>query len=322
MEDVTEKSALEVRELEVTGLEAWDRFVTASPQGTLFSESLWLKLCGFPFRVFGCYKGEEMVGGAAVFESASRQDTMGLPPLTPFQGVLFRDHSAMKPPGKESLEKKISAALIEALERQYRNLTLAHHYSYEDIRPYYFHTYGQKSEYTAVVRYTHLVDLRDIERTWSNIDDNTRYEIHKAEKRGSTVAESDDFSLFDGMHQRTFERQGVERDIPADLLGRMYKRLQQEKRCQLYLARNAQGAATSGVLAVWDSKRAYYLLGASEPEHRNDGSASLALWTVFRRMAERFPEIDLVGCNSPKRGAFKAGFGGVLKHYFVVSLQR
>jgi len=39
-------------------------------------------------------------------------------------------------------------------------------------------------------------------------------------------------------------------------------------------------------------------------------------------MSERFPEIDLVGCNSLKRAAFNAGFGRTLKHYFVTAPSR
>src|SRR5438874_10994601 len=98
-------SGLEVRELVANEHEAWDRFVAISPQGNIFCETLWLKLCGFPFRIFACYKGAEMVGGVAVFEDALGKNTMGLPPLTPFQGILFRDHGGMKPPARESLEK-------------------------------------------------------------------------------------------------------------------------------------------------------------------------------------------------------------------------
>ncbi len=318
----TPSAGLNVRELEPSELNTWDRFVGQSPQGTIFSESLWLELCAFPFRVLACYKGDDIVGGVAVFEDDSRKSTMGIVPFTPFQGFLFRNNDFMNPPLREKLEKKVSIALIEALERRYRNIILCHHYDFHDIRPFYFHTYGQQREYTVTVRYTSVVDLRDIKRAWSRMDDNTRCEIHKGEKRGNTVRESDDFELFDDIHRRTLERQGIKRDMPTELLARMYARLKQENRCQLFLARDSAGSPTSGCLTIWDNKRAYHWLAGSDPERRNDGSASLTLWSVFQRMSERFQEIDLVGCNSPKRGAFKAGFGGTLRHYFVTALSR
>src|SRR5438105_5115318 len=109
-------TGLTVRELQPAQLSIWDRFVEQSPQGTIFSESLWLEICGLPFRGFACYKGDVIVGGVAVFEDESSKSTMGTVPLTPFQGFLFRDNGFMKPPLREKLEKKVSHALIDALE--------------------------------------------------------------------------------------------------------------------------------------------------------------------------------------------------------------
>lgn len=312
-----------MREFDCSQLPTWDAFVVSSPQGNIFSESVWLTLMGYPFTVYGCFKGHDLVGGTAVLESSAHLRTMESPPLTPFQGFLLRDNSRMKATEAHSLEMRTAAALVEMLEARYDHLTLCHHYTFQDLRCFYFRAFGRPAQYQTMVRCTYVVDLRDVKRTWAALDDKTRYEIRKAMKNGSVVEESSDFDVFDRMHLRTFQRQGVNRDIPAELLRRMYEQLKSCGRCQLYLAKNAQGATTSGAVAIWDNKRAYYILGASEPEHRNDGSASLTLWTMFERMAERgSPEIDLVGCNSPKRGAFKAGFGGALKPYFVVSLDR
>jgi lipid II:glycine glycyltransferase (peptidoglycan interpeptide bridge formation enzyme) len=260
------------------------------------------------------------VGGIAVFEDERENSTMGMVPLTPYQGFLFRNNSFMKPPLKEKLEKKISFALIEALEERYRHITICHHYNFFDVRPFYFHTFGRNAVYNLTARFTSVVDLTDMNRAWSRMEDNAHCEIHKGEKRGNTVEESDDFEVFDRIHRRTFKRQGIERSTPTQLLTHMYAKLKNEKRCQLFLARNLDGNPTSASLEIWDNKRAYHCLAASEPDHRNDGSASLILWTVFQRMSERLSEIDLLGCNSPKRGAFKAGFGGTLKNYFVTSL--
>src|SRR5439155_13277015 len=136
----------------------------------------------------------------------------------------------------------------------------------------YFHTYGQKDEYRVEVRYTSVVDLKDVTQAWSRIDDNTRCEVHKGEKRGNVVEPSDDFELFDSIHQRTLERQGIKRNyITSEQLGRMYAKLKEKKRCQLFLARNSAGSPTSACFTIWDNKRAYHFLAGSNPDHRNDG---------------------------------------------------
>lgn len=314
--------SLAVCELPDTAWSEWDRFVVASPQGTLFSETLWLRLTGVPFRIFGCYKGEELVGGTAVLEGDGGKQALGVFPLTPYQGILFRPYPGAKLGTQHSLEMRITGALLDTLEQRYRDVMVVNHYTFHDVRPFYFRTYGTASEYRATVRYTHVVDLTDLGTTWNAIDDNTHWEIRKAEKGGIMVFPSADFDRFDQIHQHTFDRQGVDRDLSSDWLHKIYEVLNREKRCELFLAFNSQSTATAGVLTVWDSKRAYFLLGGAEPQHRNNGSSSLALWTAFQSLATRLPEIDLEGCNSPRRGSFKAGFGGQLRHYFWLSLYR
>ena len=316
-------AGLQVRELPAQELATWDLLVRESPQGTIFSESLWLQAMRRPFRVFGCWKGEELAGGIAVVEDSSRpRSTSGIPPFTPFLGILVRDAAGMRDTTRESRDREVSFALIRHLHQEYDHLTVPLHYTYRDVRPFYWETFGQPREYVATIRYTYVVDLRDLEATWSRFDDNTRFEVRKAEKRGSSVGASDDICAFEQMYRRTFERQGIDAEDEARQMRCLYDALKPAGRAQIFLAHNAEGAVTSGAVAVWDAKRAYYLLGASEPAYRNDGSASLTLWRMFQSVAARLPEIDLVGCNSPRRGAFKAGFGGLLQPYFVMSIAR
>jgi len=60
------------------------------------------------------------------------------------------------------LEKKVSFAPESTLWSTGIAYHSCHHYNFEDVRPFYFHTYGQESEYTVAVRYTSVVDLSDI----------------------------------------------------------------------------------------------------------------------------------------------------------------
>jgi len=110
--------------------------------------------------------------------------------------------------------------------------------------------------------------------------------------------------------------------VPSELLARMYLKLKEENRCQTFSGAKDGREPTSVGLTF--GTRGEHIIGwlARGTRASQRRSASLTLWTIFQRMSERFPEIDLVGCNSPKRGAFKAGFGGTLKHYFVTSLTR
>ncbi len=314
----------EVRELTPAQFPLWDRFVAASPQGAIYSETLWLRAGLSPFRIFGCYKGDELVGGVAALESADGRDLLPVAPLTPFQGILFRDLRDSKLPARYSLEMQITQALLDVLEKRYRQVNLVHHYAYHDLRPFFFRTFGALDRYEVDVRYTLVVALNDLAAAWSAMDSNTHCEVHKAEKNQVRIEAGGDFECFLDMHRRTFERQGQEVDAPEELIRGLYSALKNQERCRLYLARLPSGQVTSGMLAIWDAKRAYYQMGASEPAYRNNGSASLVLWHAFQDLRTRLNlfELDMVGCNSPRRGAFKTGFGGQLRHYFALRLVR
>jgi len=80
-----------------------------------------------------------------------------------------------------------------------------------------------------------------------------------------------------------------------------------------------------GFCAVYliDSKRAYYLFGSGDPEHQGDAAGTLVHWNAFQLLKNSgISEVDLVGANSPNRGAFKVSFGGRLVPYFDLKLDR
>ena len=46
----------------------WDSFVESSPQGTIFSKSIWLDLFDADYNIWGYYKNNNLLGGTANFE--------------------------------------------------------------------------------------------------------------------------------------------------------------------------------------------------------------------------------------------------------------
>ncbi len=300
----------------------WDEFVNNSPQGTIFSSILWLKMYGEPFKIFGCFKGQELVGGGAVFEDETAKNTKSLVYFTPYQGIIFRDNSFMKIPDKISFEKNITFSLIEELEKNYHEIFLYNHWNFIDVRPFYWHCYGRAGdEYIVTLRYTSLVDLNDISKTYEQFDDDTKYEIRKAEKNAIEIVRGNDsFDAFNKLHEATFNRQGIKRtDYEVKLIKRIYDALYSKRLCKLFFAKTKDGVNSAAAMIINDCKRAYYLFGASDPETRNNGATSLLLWSIFNELhKDGLKEIDLVGVNSPKRGRFKMGFGGLLVPYMLV----
>ena len=82
-------SNYDVRALEEHEHALWDKLVRQSPQGTLFHTPLWLEATGVPFRLYGCFRGDELRAGAAVGIVAPRSAGHPVAALTPYLGLLL-----------------------------------------------------------------------------------------------------------------------------------------------------------------------------------------------------------------------------------------
>lgn len=275
---------------EITDLTYWDEFVEQSPQGTVFSSSKWLRLFG-GYHIYGCYKGGEMLGGAANFDE--------LTPLTPYQGVLVKPQGDMKYATYCSLTNELSEALIPYLPQKFYN-----HWSFQDVRPFKW------QGWTCDIRYTYVVDLTDMDVLWQGLEKQTRYEVNHARKFYD-VWLTPEIRAFDRLYSETFKRKGLERPVNSELIHKLAWNFNPD----IFFAGDADGVASMAVF-LDDSKRAYYILGASGGEGH---TSSLTLWRAFEKLSKiGCKEVEMVGCNDKDIGLFKRGFGGTLTPYYGV----
>jgi len=278
----------EVRE--ITDFSEWDAFVEESPQGTIFSLSKWLKLFDLPFNIYGVYQNNNLIGGMANFDKPA--------PLTPFQGILLKNNPEMKCVSQMSLSNMISKELLSYAPPEFYN-----HYTFPDIRPFKW------AGWSCDIRYTYVVDLTDLEKLWNGLEKQTRYEItHTAKDYLCWL--TPDSGYFDILYSETFKRKGLERPVDSDIIHKLCFNFN----AGIFCSATADSVGSMAVI-IEDSKRAYYILGASEEGH----TSSLTLWTAFQNLAKYgVKEIDLVGANSESIALFKRGFAGKLLPYFGV----
>ena len=256
----------------IADLDLWDALVEQSPQGTIFSTSRWLKLLDAPYQVYGCYQGNNLMGGAAIFDNPQ--------PLTPFQGILIAPIGS-KYTTIMSRHNEVAKALMKKLPNEF-----CCHYEYPDVRPFLW------AGWQAYIRYTYV-----LKPDWGNLEKDLRNEI----RTGIGARRSYDIETFDTLYGETFARKELPRTATTDLILRLFKNIENE----LWMAEDN----SAGALLIKDSKRWYYILGAS----MGGGSASVVWAAVMDKN-----EVDLVGCNAEKIGAFKRNFGGELKPYYGV----
>jgi len=297
---------MDVKAVEKSRYPDWDNFVEKSSQGTVFSTSKWLEVIDHdePW-VLQFYKGDEVCGGLVYFVSKENACHSGLGiPITPFQGMLTLIPEGMKSVSQQSLQNEIAKAVLLELG-EFQNVYMTHHYSIKDVRPFLW------EGYKSFPQYTYVVDLSDIDATWDNMEKDTRNMVGKAVKNGVEIVKSDDVKAFDKMYAKTFERKGLVRTASYSMIKRLFEKMEPD----LFMA-YFEGKPIAGVIMITDTKRAYYILGASE---QNDmGASYLTLWRAMQEMSLKRKEIDLVGCNDQRIAMFKSGYGGKLELYLGV----
>jgi len=288
----------------MTDYKLWDDFVEKSPQGTIFSTTKWMGLFPCNYKIYGYFKNDSLLGGIIGRHCPLGFESGGFT-LTPFQGILAQPIDSDKEATILSFHHEVATALSEYLKQNYKLTTIYNHYTFPDIRPFVW--LGWKSQ---PVKYTQVIDLTDLDFVWQNLEKQTRYEITRDDRNGVKYGNcSDAVPVFDTLYGKTFERKDMQRPISSKLLYNL---------CEIFNANIYLGydEAKAGVVTIEDSKRAYYILGASE----GGGTSSLALWTAILDLGcMGIREIDLVGCNDQPIAQFKKGFGGRLMPYYGVS---
>jgi hypothetical protein len=148
--------------------------------------------------------------------------------------------------------------------------------------------------YDARPVYTYCIDeMGDPDRIWSEFRKGTKSDVKKA----NGVVEVRDIDLdrfirFLGQFGKGAGQQ-VARD--PELLRRIDRSAVQREARLLTGAFDVVGNLQAAAYVVWDSRRAYYLLGASDPALRHTGAFSLVMWESIRALSGRTAVFDFEG---------------------------
>jgi len=264
---------------EVSSVE-WDNFIKTSPQGTIFSSTTWCNLFPDPYKIYGVYKGDELLGGIIGFLKDGF--TSGGYPLTQFQGVICKH--LPKYTSAMSLQQRVSNVLIDTLK--YDEVTIVNHPSFYDVRPFLWAGWQPMIKYTYEIRSISLADLSK--------DTRSEIKLHRDTLDIRSMAE------FDKPYGDTFEHKGLARPVSYEWLTKLNE--------TLHPIIYSNGHAMAVIICDWCN--AYYILGASD----HQGYSSSLLYDIF----QLYYSVDLCGCNVKEIGDFKAQFGGKLIPYIGV----
>jgi hypothetical protein len=312
---------------------AWDAFVDASEEGTVFSTSTYLTKTGCRLGLYYCYNANELRAAVAVLESSDGASAI-MNDFVIYGGIFFGPPMNGQCHASRISERfDLATFITEALASRYHTISFALSPSVTDVRPFLWHNYGKaQNRYVVDVRYTSYVDIADFKLAekpediaiYVNASMARRQQIRYTRRDGVVTEPSENVGAFIDYYRMTMERQDVNVDKNyLDKMELLVSGLINAGMARMFVSRTREGAPGSIAVYTFDNKRAYYLFGANDPALRDTPVGTAVLWDAFHALAcEGITQIDLEGVNSPSRGWFKLSFGGTLVPYFKLNLSQ
>ncbi len=306
--------------------ESWDEFNRASPEGTAFTESCFLRAYGAPFEFYRVQKGTATLAQFAIFAAKSR-DQLPSRDFIPHAGIQFAPSSGSLY-DDQSIRFRIKEMLIKEVFSGFQKVSFHMSPSNVDMRAFQWHEYhasNMRLKYRVDIRYTSYLDISSLSgaadpfssplfRGFSSVRRNL---IRRASRDRFVTSESTDIEILANLHSHPEFFMNEEQVL---LMQKISEELLVKGRARLFINRDRFGNAAFAALYLIDSKRAYYLFGAGDPAYQGEVAGAAIQWDIFQSLNKSgIREVDLVGVNSPARGAFKTRFGGKLVPYFSIS---
>jgi hypothetical protein len=307
----------------------WDDFVGASPQGNIFCTTQFLDALGEDYELVLIEENNQLKMGAVILKQ-NRKPIKAPYPFTMYQGILF-DNSIYNMPSHRRVKilLEITQYLLAYLKDNYNRISFCLHYNVDDIRSFQWYNYHapHKNQFLITLRYTGIIDLIN----WDSFDQYLlsirkvrRQEYKKSKTSNFIIESSNNIGTLDQLHCKTFERQGIERNVEeVRLLRSITSSALSKGYGQLLVCKSADGIAISAAVFLYDSRCGYYMFAANDPEYRKTGSGTYLMLENIRQCKEKgLLKVDMVGINSPERGDFKTSFNAVPVPYFNVHWDR
>jgi hypothetical protein len=316
---------------QVSDAQQWDSFVEESPQGTIFSSSLYLDAVGRKYERFFVCKGDEIKAAFCCIITDDERECE-LDDLVIYNSLMFRNDPAQKETKARSERFEITEFVIEALDKRFDKIELSLALQFEDLRPFLWHNYHSpnlKDKFKVDLRYTSYIDISELKENkneeetilFKKLDTIRQRNIREARKKGAYTEIGREIDLFIEFYENLM----ISQQYPAlhkklEHMSRLVNKLINNNKAIMVLTRNSSGKIIYITIFCFDSKRAYYLFGAGDGQASDRYKGTIGFWDGFKILSKHchINEIDMEGVNSPQRGWFKLSFGGDLRPYYQV----
>jgi len=306
--------------LDETDFAAWTALVDGAAGGSVYANPVYLDaLCtaaGGRFRVLAARRGDELLGGVALYESPSTAGIRCTPRLLLYyNGLVIRDAATRYPSQRTARGLEICTALEAALAAiGASTLALRQRPPFDDARVFLARGWQVRPSYTYVV------GLGDLAAAWERVEQNLRRLVKRCTEQGMQVAEDDDFDAFLRMHAATVERKAIDAYLPPAAFARFFDTLRAAGLCRLYVARLPDGQPIAAQLVLAGKHPVTHsVAAATDAAQLNSGVTALLRWKVFEALAAAgYAANDLTDAALGPVAHFKSQLGGELETCLVL----
>jgi len=317
-------SAYQTEELRESQYDEWLKLVATSPEGSIYAVPHYLaalsRADGGRFSVLAVRRGDELVGGVALYENDSRYGPYVSPrPLLYYNGILLRQYETRYPSEQTSRQLKIFEALESAVARRgYARLTLASRSSLTDARVFL------AAGWSVLPRYTYVVRIGDPGSLWNRVEQNLRRLVRRCEREGMSFHDDGDFDSFFRLHVSIMERRQHGQYLPEARFRGFLQELAAAGLCRLFEAREPAGRVIASQLVLLGPHPVCHVAAAAtDAEFQASGISAFLRWKSFEALsALGYAAVDLTDASLNPVTHFKSQLGGDLEMTLLLDAPR
>lgn len=307
-------ASLKVRVNELAAGE-WDRFVYATPQGTIFATHDWVTINAHGAKAYflALSRQNDVVAGISVI---AREGRVAPPPLSQYNSLMLRNvYRAAH--DNDALSLEVQEAAAGWLEHEFDAVRLVHHPTVNDIRVFQWHGWRER------VKSTYMVDLSAIHDDLALFRPSLRRQLHKKAKWGFRFIEGGEFSLLCTLLEQSFNRHNARLFLDREVFEELFNYCIGRQRGVVFTLQD-EGRGVAALFLVLDTTGvAYYFVAGADNDYLVKGAPSILLNDALAGLGRRaFHSLDFGGAHHPSIARFKAGFNPRLVTYFEVNYER
>lgn len=290
----------------------WDDLVDASPQGSILCRSWLLTALDPDIRILGHFRGNQLVAGIPLhFERHFGVSVCRMPKLIHTLGVVMEPLQ-----GRRIARASREEDILSAFARELSKLPIfvqSFHPTLTNWLPFMWNGFRETTYFGYAFE-----NLANPESLWREMATSTRQTIRKAERMGVRIIQCDS-DLVARVAEKSFLSRGNSLPYSPEYLRRFYTAtlIQDAGKCFAAVDEREQVHATAFI--AWDKRRAYYIVGGTDPALRTSGADSLLIWHLIHFAHERARSFDFCGSVVRSISTFFRHFGTQLIPYHRIS---